>query len=236
MVPFGCTGAPYYYPDPRCPRPATASTTASTSRCRAAPSCTPARRARVVDHASLGPAYGDNPVLLRNRKLGWDLVIGHTRKVFVEPGDRVHRGDAVRAGLRQRRARRLPPALRAARGRRAASTPPSGRGRSSALSRCEPSTATYGDRMAASAVLRNFLDDDGRLHTIPTQARQAAGRARPPGAVASSPGRRYPEPEVNEILGRFHPDHAALRRYLVENQFLTREDGVYWRSGGTVDV
>jgi murein DD-endopeptidase MepM/ murein hydrolase activator NlpD len=42
---------------------------------------------------SLGPAYGENPVLLRNRKLGWDLVIGHTRKVFVEPGDTVHRGD-----------------------------------------------------------------------------------------------------------------------------------------------
>ena len=51
------------------------------------------RRAKVVDNATLGSAYGDNPVLLRNRKLGWDLVIGHTRQVFVEPGDKVHRGD-----------------------------------------------------------------------------------------------------------------------------------------------
>ena len=49
-------------------------------------------------------------------------------------------------------------------------------------------------------------------------------------------GRCYPEAEVNEILNRFHPDHAALRRYLVENGFMTREDGHYWRSGGTFDV
>jgi hypothetical protein len=38
------------------------------------------------------------------------------------------------------------------------------------------------------------------------------------------------------VLHRFHADHAALRRYLVENDFMTREDGVYWRSGGTVEV
>ena len=42
--------------------------------------------------------------------------------------------------------------------------------------------------------------------------------------------------EVNEILARFHPDYAALRRYLVENGFMTRENSVYWRSGGTFDV
>ena len=41
---------------------------------------------------------------------------------------------------------------------------------------------------------------------------------------------------MNAIIERFHPDHAALRRYLVEDQFLTREDNVYWRSGGTFDV
>ena len=50
------------------------------------------------------------------------------------------------------------------------------------------------------------------------------------------PGRTYPEAEVNEILSGFHPDFAALRRYLVENGFMTREDSLYWRSGGTFDV
>ena len=44
------------------------------------------------------------------------------------------------------------------------------------------------------------------------------------------PGKTYPEVEVNERLARFHPDYAALRRYLVENRFMAREDSVYWRS------
>jgi hypothetical protein len=50
------------------------------------------------------------------------------------------------------------------------------------------------------------------------------------------PGHRYPEREVNDMLRSFWPDYAALRRYLVENGFMTREDNVYWRSGGTFDV
>lgn len=50
------------------------------------------------------------------------------------------------------------------------------------------------------------------------------------------PGRTYPEREVNEVLLRWNDDFAALRRYLVDEGFLTRQDGVYWRSGGTVEV
>lgn len=48
------------------------------------------------------------------------------------------------------------------------------------------------------------------------------------------PGRYYTETEVRELLRRFHPDHAALRRYLVEEGLLHREDRtrVYWRGGG----
>jgi hypothetical protein len=58
------------------------------------------------------------------------------------------------------------------------------------------------------------------------------------------PGRRYPEREVNELLGRYHPDYAMLRRYLVDDGFLDRADEqgpghsvkVYWRTGGSVDL
>jgi hypothetical protein len=50
------------------------------------------------------------------------------------------------------------------------------------------------------------------------------------------PGRKYPEPEINEVLQRYNDDYAALRRYLVDEGFLTREGGVYWRTGGTVEV
>ena len=92
MIPFGCTEAPYYSHDPRCP-----GEEGFHHGIDIAMPCGTRlfsdRRAWVVDHASLGPAYGTNPLLLRNRRQGWDLVIGHTRQVFVEPGDKVHRGD-----------------------------------------------------------------------------------------------------------------------------------------------
>ncbi|MGH8993162.1 MAG: DUF2087 domain-containing protein [Acidimicrobiia bacterium] len=50
------------------------------------------------------------------------------------------------------------------------------------------------------------------------------------------PGRPYPEKVVNERLSAFHPDFAALRRYLVDDGFLERRDSFYWRSGGTFEV
>jgi hypothetical protein len=50
------------------------------------------------------------------------------------------------------------------------------------------------------------------------------------------PGHRYPEREVNDVLRSFWPDYAALRRYLVDEGFLDRADGVYWRAGGTVET
>jgi hypothetical protein len=52
-------------------------------------------------------------------------------------------------------------------------------------------------------------------------------------AQSFEPGRTYSEPEVNEVLKGFHEDFASLRRYPVDDQFLTRDGGVYRRSGGT---
>jgi murein DD-endopeptidase MepM/ murein hydrolase activator NlpD len=46
----------------------------------------------VVANDSLGAGYGANPVLIRNYAMGRDFVIGHTRKVYVNPGDRVKPG------------------------------------------------------------------------------------------------------------------------------------------------
>ena len=52
---------------------------------------------------------------------------------------------------------------------------------------------------------------------------------------AFEPGRRYPEAVVDEILERVFDDHCALRRYLIDEQFMSRTAaGVYWRAGGTV--
>jgi predicted transcriptional regulator len=42
-------------------------------------------------------------------------------------------------------------------------------------------------------------------------------------------GRRYTEKEVNEILTRFNPDYATLRRQLIEYGYMQREKSIYWR-------
>ena len=84
-------------------------------------------------------------------------------------------------------------------------------------------------------VLANFLDADGRLHTIPSK-RHKLLVVLDYLAQQFEPGVRYPESEVNDILMAFHADYAALRRYLVDDGFLDRTDNVYWRSGGSVDV
>jgi len=84
-------------------------------------------------------------------------------------------------------------------------------------------------------LLDRFFTPEGRLHTIPSKHAKlllVLDRV----AQAFEPGVTYPESAVNQRLRRFHDDYAALRRYLVENGFLSRDAGVYWRSGGTVDV
>jgi hypothetical protein len=83
-------------------------------------------------------------------------------------------------------------------------------------------------------LLRVFVGN-GRLDTIP--ARHARRRQLLDViAQAFEPGVRYPEDRVSAFLGTIHPDYAALRRYLVDEEFLSRAGGEYWRSGGTVLV
>src|SRR6185295_9504477 len=83
-------------------------------------------------------------------------------------------------------------------------------------------------------ILRIFLRD-GRLVQIPAVHSK---RLVVLDWLASmfEPGQAYAEKEVNEIIGRVHPDYAALRRYLVDDEFLHRRDGFYWRAGGTFEV
>lgn len=47
-------------------------------------------------------------------------------------------------------------------------------------------------------------------------------------------GKRYSEPEINEMLKPFNDDVATMRRYLVDEQFLDRGNGEYWRCGGSI--
>jgi hypothetical protein len=56
-------------------------------------------------------------------------------------------------------------------------------------------------------------------------------------AQAFEPGRRYKEAAVNETLKTLYDDYVTLRRYLVDEELMSRTpDGTYWRSGGSVPV
>ena len=83
-------------------------------------------------------------------------------------------------------------------------------------------------------LLRPFVRD-GQITTIP--AKRARRRLLlDQVAQAFEPGRTYPEAEVDQVLKAIFHDHCALRRYLVDEDFMSRSAaGVYWRAGGTVD-
>jgi hypothetical protein len=84
------------------------------------------------------------------------------------------------------------------------------------------------------AVLRSFIVD-GRLAQVPA-ARAKRLIVLEHIAISFEPGVTYPEREVDAVLRAWHPDHAALRRYLVDEGLLTREAGRYWRTGGPVEI
>lgn len=49
------------------------------------------------------------------------------------------------------------------------------------------------------------------------------------------PGVKYTELEVNALLRSIIDDYVTARRYLIDFQLLTREEGIYWRIGGSVN-
>jgi hypothetical protein len=88
------------------------------------------------------------------------------------------------------------------------------------------------DALASDVKLRVFVRD-GRIAALPSRhSRRRLLLAEV--AQAFEPGVRYPERDVNQVLGALYPDFAALRRYLVDEQFLDRDGGEYWRIGGPV--
>jgi hypothetical protein len=81
--------------------------------------------------------------------------------------------------------------------------------------------------------LRAFIRD-GRITALPAK-RSRRRLLLDQVAQAFEPGRRYPEAEVDQILKAVFDDHCALRRYLIDEEFMSRTAaGLYWRAGGTV--
>lgn len=91
MIGYGCTRAPYYSPDPRC-----GSGHGFHHGIDIALPCGTAIRAgragRVVPATAYGPAYGERPLLIRNRRFGVDILVAHARAVYVDVGTKVERG------------------------------------------------------------------------------------------------------------------------------------------------
>jgi predicted transcriptional regulator len=92
-----------------------------------------------------------------------------------------------------------------------------------------PSMAAEVDLQAYDhMVLRNILLPDGKLKVIPAQRKKREVVLKYI-LNAFEPGVRYPEQQVNEILNRFHPDTATLRREMIVYKLMTRSGGEYWR-------
>ena len=92
-----------------------------------------------------------------------------------------------------------------------------------------------GDDRFDARVRETFVDVAGRLTAIPVQRKKRLAVLR--WLVEDfRPGRLYPEAEVNRIISRRHPDFAAVRRYLVDEELMQRRQGIYWRTGSVPNV
>jgi hypothetical protein len=97
------------------------------------------------------------------------------------------------------------------------------------LAQSRPPALEYeGDEFEVKT-LRAYISRDGTLKSIPTQQKKLLVILKQL-VKDFEPGMKYPEAQVNKMLGRYHEDYAALRRYMVDNGLLQREKGIYWRT------
>jgi DNA-binding transcriptional ArsR family regulator len=75
-------------------------------------------------------------------------------------------------------------------------------------------------------VLRAFFEGD-TLTSIPAQHSKRLVVLRQLAETVFEKKRKYPEKEVNQLLAVRHPDAASLRRYLVDEGFMSRKQGIY---------
>jgi len=76
-------------------------------------------------------------------------------------------------------------------------------------------------------VLRDFFEGT-RLKEIPASRKKRSVILRWL-ATQFEQGILYKEAQVNEIIERHHPDTAWLRRELIAEKLMQRENGMYWR-------
>jgi DNA-binding transcriptional ArsR family regulator len=94
---------------------------------------------------------------------------------------------------------------------------------------------------ADAKVLNAFFEGE-RLLSIPAQHAKRLVVLRLLAETVFERKRKYPEKDVNQLLAVRHPDAASLRRYLVDEGFMTRKQSVYrlrprsaWPHGGAAN-
>ncbi len=78
-------------------------------------------------------------------------------------------------------------------------------------------------------VLADFFNPQGKLKSLPAQYKKLLVILRYLVNKEFVLGTRYTEKEVNAKLSAYYLDTASLRRYMVDNRYLAREKGIYWR-------
>jgi murein DD-endopeptidase MepM/ murein hydrolase activator NlpD len=97
MIEYGCTDAPFYVPDARCDGGGFHHGVDVALPC-GTPLLSGVRGTVVTPAAAtVGPAYGRRPLLLRTTVDGRpaDVLVGHARRLLVRVGDDVAPGDPV---------------------------------------------------------------------------------------------------------------------------------------------
>jgi DNA-binding transcriptional ArsR family regulator len=172
---------------------------------------TDATRLRIVGRLGAGPATTEQ--LVEELRLPLPVVVRHLsllRRRELVDGSGEPAAWALRLGALQAMGRELD-AL----------------GRST---EADSPTGADGQPLAAqdAKVLRAFVEH-GRLTTIPAQQRKRLVLLHWLRDQVFTEDRDYPEPEVNQRLALFHPDVASLRRYMVDEKLVSRENRIYRR-------
>ena len=84
------------------------------------------------------------------------------------------------------------------------------------------------DSEVSEIEIGQFFRPDGTLTHIPARLEKKLAVLHHIAKDLSS-DLKYPEKELNQIIAKYHPDTAAIRRHMVEFKILDRnQQSVYW--------
>ena len=87
------------------------------------------------------------------------------------------------------------------------------------------------DSEVSEIEIGQFFRPDGTLTHIPARLEKKLAVLHHIAKDLSS-DLKYPEKELNQIIAKYHPDTAAIRRHMVEFKILDRnQQSIYWLIG-----